>query len=1062
MRPSLRLSSVTRLASSAATVLLLALAGCGSGGGELPADPDGGSSPDAPIADAAPDRADAGGAGGPDGAPGGDGGRGDAGPPPDARPRPDGAGGGACVDPASPLPLPPAAPVTVTAAADWKGTISLDEPLFAFVGDSQSPRWIKFTVFLRDLTKVYFQNSQKYRYHYDFATARLDPLKGKTRAEFDRVALGGKDQEVVLGAVLIAPFSAGVKEYGVQLVGSTPYHPELVRRLFELVRSKIGAPPEAKAFYFPTYEQSTCLAAHAPFFAERGIEVGDPARWTEGNACYAFGWALGRVVKLPAGEITAAYKDGRLRPTDVLLTDAVPAEIPFVAGVLSLSASTPNSHVAILAKAERLPFAHLHDPADAARANALVGKRVLLRVDPRHGEDGGCSVRLLDGDALPEAARAELLAKKVPAPIAYVKKAPRGALSASTNGLGPADVKHFGGKAAGYGILRQAIPAAAQEGIALSFDLWDGFMGQALPGGKTLGQEIAARLVPFSTFPPDFAALDTALAGIRELVRKQADFTPAQRQAIAAALAPFDPKRNLRFRSSSNVEDDGFTGAGLYDSYSGCLADDTDADDAGPSACDPTEADERGVHRAIKRVFASFYNLNAYLERLRHGVNEAEVGMAILVHHSVPDALELANGVATYRSQGSAKITLVSHPGAHSIANPDGGARPEIVEVSLTSFRTGVSVVQGSALAVLGQTVLENPREYEALAALFKQVADRFAAVTGAKPPFLLDFEYKKVMRPGGAALEVKQVRRIPMVDPTAEQTTFLVNEPARLCTFQGEHGTVFANHRLKSRWTLEARPGWLTPGALAAGLVERATVELVSGGAVTTLEGAPASFPGHRRQVDGAEVAESFVPAGGDGRTWRLVVPSVPKLPLHRSPIVALADSTISTAAAYVAPVPTLQFQGGSDLGTTTSEDALLAACTDEAPLPAGSSLVEKAFTGPGGLRIETAYHFPPPPRGPTAGYTAPLVKWKETKISGLAAAPIVLRGFFSQSFRPDHHNFGADYIFEPRLEPGLPASVAAELLAKDVVYLFVDDQDGGEVQIWIGGKNGALRKAQ
>ena len=31
----------------------------------------------------------------------------------------------------------------------------------------------------------------------------------------------------------------------------------------------------------------------------------------------------------------------------------------------------------------------------------------------------------------------------------------------------------------------------------------------------------------------------------------------------------------------------------------------------------------------MRKVYASFYNLNAYLERLRHGVNEAEVGMAL-------------------------------------------------------------------------------------------------------------------------------------------------------------------------------------------------------------------------------------------------------------------------------------------------------------------------------------------------------------------------------------------------------------------------------------------------
>ena len=56
-----------------------------------------------------------------------------------------------------------------------------------------------------------------------------------------------------------------------------------------------------------------------------------------------------------------------------------------------------------------------------------------------------------------------------------------------------------------------------------------------------------------------------------------------------------------------NVEDsEHFTGAGLYDSYSGCLMDDLDGDSTGPSQCDPAEPQERGVFRAIHKVYASF------------------------------------------------------------------------------------------------------------------------------------------------------------------------------------------------------------------------------------------------------------------------------------------------------------------------------------------------------------------------------------------------------------------------------------------------------------------------
>jgi hypothetical protein len=138
-----------------------------------------------------------------------------------------------------------------------------------------------------------------------------------------------------------------------------------------------------------------------------------------------------------------------------------------------------------------------------------------------------------------------------------------------------------------------------------------------------------------------------------------------------------------------------FTGAGLYDSYSGCLGDELDGDTAGPSCCDGTEASERGVFRAVKKVYASFYNDNAYLERLRYGVNESQVGMGMLVHHSFPD--EVANGVATMDGTilpSPRNLTdIVTQLGEVSVANPEGDALPELVQATKFSNTGAVSLV---------------------------------------------------------------------------------------------------------------------------------------------------------------------------------------------------------------------------------------------------------------------------------------------------------------------------------------------------------------------------------
>jgi phosphoenolpyruvate-protein kinase (PTS system EI component) len=66
-------------------------------------------------------------------------------------------------------------------------------------------------------------------------------------------------------------------------------------------------------------------------------------------------------VFVTATNIRAAYANGMLRPTDILLTDGVPAELPYVAGIITFAAATPNSHVAILAQSYDVPFVFIAD-----------------------------------------------------------------------------------------------------------------------------------------------------------------------------------------------------------------------------------------------------------------------------------------------------------------------------------------------------------------------------------------------------------------------------------------------------------------------------------------------------------------------------------------------------------------------------------------------------------------------------------------------------------------------------------------------------------------------------
>jgi hypothetical protein len=74
------------------------------------------------------------------------------------------------------------------------------------------------------------------------------------------------------------------------------------------------------------------------------------------------------------------------------------------------------------------------------------------------------------------------------------------------------------------------------------------------------------------------------------------------------------------------------------------------------------------------------------------------------------------------------------------------------------------------------------------------------------------------------------------------------------------------------------------------------------------------------------------------------------------------------------------------------------------------------------------------PPPTGAVAGYTAPLDRWTGTAITGIGTGSALLEGYFSQTYRPEHHNFDENFIFDPHLEAGLDSSVVAEWDARGI----------------------------
>ena len=120
--------------------------------------------------------------------------------------------------------------------------------------------------------------------------------------------------------------------------------------------------------------------------------------------------------------------------------------------------------------------------------------------------------------------------------------------------------------------------------------------------------------------------------------------------------------------------------------------------------------------------------------------------------------------------------------------------------------------------------------------------------------------------------------------------------------------------------------------------------------------------------------------------------------------------------------------------------------------------TLLSGHFRAAVGVELRTTFYWPEYPRGPTAGYTAPVQAWVETTIEGLTTERIVLRGDYSQTYRPGHHNFWEEFIFDPKLEPGVSEKQLAELIAADIDLLYVSADERRE-SVFALGADGKLR---
>lgn len=463
---------------------------------------------------------------------------------------------------------------------------------------------------------------------------------------------------------------------------------------------------------------------------------------------YVQGEGYGTLRVVPEDELVLDYG-----PRDIVIAASAPNDISVVQGLVTRDPQNVHSHVNLRLAEKGVPSASVAGIYDNALVQTYDGKLVHLVASA-----SGVVIQpatLEDAEAFWESRRPDL-----PEPVADLE------VTALTgfDALRHADAAAFGVKAANLGELHATLPAEHRvDGFGIPFSHYAAFVE---------GSPLAARITTMLADPrmsTDATFARATLDDLREAF-EDTPFPPALMTALTERLrevfgAGVDTTR-VRFRSSTNAEDlDVISGAGLYDSKSGCLADDLDGDTLGPSRClsaeerawmeselaarqaelvahpertwlaaiiDDLEGDltkEKPVARAVRKVWASLWNERAFEERAWYGIDHTKVFMGIAVEPSF--VLEKANAVAVTHlpaASGGPVYRLVSQAGWLSVVRPED---PLAVAEVLTFHREGEAradtrVLVPSSLLPPGERVWSEA-ELDTLAALLFLVQDRFA-----------------------------------------------------------------------------------------------------------------------------------------------------------------------------------------------------------------------------------------------------------------------------------------------------------------------------------------------
>jgi hypothetical protein len=441
--------------------------------------------------------------------------------------------------------------------------------------------------------KIYFINSNFYKYHYEFCQFNLN--ENNDLGEFNRANYDESEDRKYLLANL--NYSKTLNRYFVDLSPYDQMPVGYMKKLYDEIASK------------------TFISTNLLFLLNtaRLIEKRDELKTK-------FTIILPEEIyeNITFQSVSQGKTYGKLRfisnldslespllPTDIIVIKNTPMYLPLVSGIIITEFQTPLSHLSILGQNRKIPICAYK----SAFSDAQMSLNDLQMVEFRVLKDTFFIVQ-----------------KNQPIKLRQTKEI---MLDKNLKVDSLIDVRNLnfrsanfaGNKAANFGVLNTLSQThgfkVPEGGFAIPFFYYE----QHLKSTKV--DELINLAVKYQNTPQKL----NAYLG---LIREEILMTKLDSKLISEVKQKLIKSgyKTFRFRSSTNAEDtEGFSGAGLYVSKTVILNDTS-----------------KTIEKGILKVWASLWSNQAFLERSYFGINQHSVSMGILVHRSFPN--EAVNGVA--------------------------------------------------------------------------------------------------------------------------------------------------------------------------------------------------------------------------------------------------------------------------------------------------------------------------------------------------------------------------------------------------------------------------------